>query len=265
MKKWLSLLFCLFSLFACSLQQKESSEDTVKVGTISGPETELIEVAKQVAKDKYNLTIEIIPFSDYAIPNIALAEGSIDANIFQHLPYLKVVINTRHYDLTPVAKTFIYPMGVYSKQYKNIDDLPEQASIAIPNDPSNEARALLLLQKAGLLTLKDRTDKLYTVNDIITNRKKIQIKTLAAAQLARVMPDVDAVVINTNYAVPAGLRPLRDAIYIEDKDSDYANLIVVRAEDINKPKITQLIAAVQSDEVKQAANKIFTGQAIAAW
>lgn len=260
----LKILFVLFSfitLIACSSENK----NTLKIGTISGPETQLMEVAKEVAKTKYNLDVKIIEFTDYIQPNSALNDGSIDANMFQHQPYLDQQIKDRHYTLVVIGKTFVYPMGIYSNKIKNLKSLPMNAMIGIPNDPSNEGRALLLLQKAGIITLKKSAGLYATPNDIQTNAKQIKFKELDAAQLARSLPDVAAAVINTNYAVPAGLSPTQDAIFLEGSDSPYANIIVIRTDEQNDPRMKQLVDAFQSDEVKNAAKKIFNDQAIPAW
>lgn len=259
-KKIISVL-CALLLTACHSDDK----NTLKVGTISGPETELMQTAKQVAKDQYGLNIEIIEFTDYVQPNTALNDGSIDANMFQHKPYLDQQIKDKHYTLIPVGKTFIYPMGVYSSKIKNLNQLNNNDIIAIPNDPSNEGRALLLLQKAGLIKLKNNVDLFATPKDIAQNPKQLQLKELDAAQLARSLPDVAAAVINTNYAIPAGLSPTKDAIFLEGKDSPYANLIVIREDERDDPRMKQLVAAFQSETVRQAAQKIFKDQAIPAW
>ncbi len=262
--KWLKLigtLVCAFILNACAPEDK----NTLRVGTISGPETDLMQVAKQVAKDKYGLNVKIIEFTDYIQPNAALNDGSIDVNMFQHKAYLNQQITDRHYKLTAIAKTFVYPMGIYSVKIKNVKDLSANSLVAIPNDPSNEGRALLLLQKAHIITLKKSAGLYATPNDIQSNPKKLTFKELDAAQLARSLPDVAIAVINTNYAIPAGLLPSKDAIFVENKDSPYANLIVIRTDEKNDPRMQQFVTAFQSDEVKKAANKIFNGEAIAAW
>lgn len=264
MFKKLKILFLLFFfsfLTACGSQNK----NTLKVGTISGPETELMEVAKQVAKTKYNLDVQIIEFTDYIQPNAALNDGSIDANMFQHQPYLAQQIKDRHYALVAIGKTFVYPMGIYSRKIKNLQDLPMNAVISIPNDPSNEGRALLLLQKAGLIKLKNPTDLFAMPRDIVFNPKQIRFEELDAAQLTRSLPDVSAAVINTNYAVPAGLSPSKDSIFHEGADSPYANIIVIRTDKQNDPRLRLLVAAFQSPEVIDAAKKIFNDQAIPAW
>ncbi len=262
--KTLSLIFLLsFTLVGC--QQNQSADNSIKVGTISGPETQLMTVAKQVAKQKYGLDVKIIEFTDYTMPNAALNDGSIDANMFQHQPYLDAAIKAKNYKIAAVAKTFIYPMGIYSKKVKNLSEIPMGAIVAIPNDPSNEARALLLLSKAGLITLKPGFDTSATPVNILSNPKNLQFKELDAAQLPRVLQDVTISVINTNYAIPAGLSPDKDAIYEENKTSPYANLVVTRIDNATDPKVKELVASLQSPEVVQAAKQIFNGGATPAW
>jgi len=206
-------------LSAC--QPKTDNNKTLKVGTIAGPETELMETAKDVAQKQYKLTIAIIPFSDYVMPNEALADGSIDANMFQTTPYLNAAIKAQGYKLVIAGKTFVYPMGLYSKKITKLGDLKNGAVIAIPNDPSNEARALMLLQKAELITLKPGADVQATLADIATNPKNLVFKEIEAAQLPRTLPDVDLAAINTNYAMIAGLMPSKDALIIESTDSRF--------------------------------------------
>ena len=264
-RMWKKLLLTLSSFLILTACNSHDDKNTLKIGTISGPETELLEVAKQVAQDKYHLTLKVIEFTDYTQPNTALNDGSIDANMFQHQPYLDQQIKDRHYAQIAIGKTFIYPMGIYSRKIKTLAEVPMQALFAIPNDPSNEGRALLLLQKAGLIQLKSSAGLYATPNDIQSNPKQIKFTELDAAQLARSLPDVTAAVINTNYAVPAGLSPTKDAIFHEGKDSPYANIIVIRADEQNDPRMKQLVAVLQSAEVAEAAKKIFNDQAIPAW
>lgn len=261
LKKLLIISASITLISACQSHDK----NVLKVGTISGPETELMEVAQQVAKNKYNLNIDIVEFTDYVQPNAALNDGSIQANMFQHQPYLDQQIKDHQYKLISIGKTFVYPMGMYSHKYKAPQELAKGALIAIPNDPSNEGRALLLLQKAGLIHLKAEASLFATPNDIDSNPKQIKFKELDAAQLARSLEDVDAAVINTNYAVPAGLSPTKDAIFHEGPDSPYANIIVIREDEKDDPRMKQLVSAFQSDEVSTAAKKIFNDQAIPAW
>lgn len=255
-----SLIYICLSvlLFSCA-----KDKNTLIVGTIAGPETELMEVAKDVAQKDYGLNIKIKTFSDYVIPNVALNEGSLDANVYQHLPYLDATIKARGYELVSIGKTFIYPMAAYSKKIKSISTLPDNAIVAVPNDPSNEARALLLLQKAGLIKLNKTFDA--TVMNITENPKHLQFKTLDAAQLPRSMDDATLVVINTNFAVPANLSPQKDGLLIEDKDSPYANIIVVRKADKDKKELHELVEALHSKPVMEKAQGLFKGQAIPAW
>lgn len=264
MRRWLTILF-LFIYTLCLSACQSQDKNTLRVGTISGPESELILVAKEQAKKNYGLNIEVIEFSDYIQPNSALVDGSIDANVFQHQPYLDKQIKDHHYKLISIGKTFVFPMAIYSSKITNLKDIPNGALVAIPNDPSNEGRALLLLQKAGLIRLKTASGLYATPADIQTNSKQLKFKELDAAQLARSLPDVDLAVINTNYAIPAGLSPTKDAIFHEDKTSPYANLIVIREDESNDPRMQQLVKSIQSNETREAAKKIFNDQAIAAW
>jgi D-methionine transport system substrate-binding protein len=250
-------------VIACS--HKERGDNEIWIGTISGPETELVEVAKKVAEQKYGLKLKIITFEDYIMPNTALAEGEIDANMFQHQPYLDVVLEKQKYAIVSIGKMFIYPMGLYSKKYKHLTDLPQGAVIAIPNDPSNAARALRLLGSAKLIGIPQSNDIELTPKKIFANPHHFVIKEIAAAQLPRILSEVDAAVINTNYAIPAGLVPQRDAILMEGKDSPYANIVVVRTSEKDKEKFHQLMEALHSPEVVEASKRLFSDQAIPAW
>lgn len=257
------LLILILTLTACQKPEKDSS--TINVGTISGPETELMAVAKTVAKKKYNLNINIVEFSDYSLPNAALNDGSLDANAFQHKMFMENEIKNKGYKLVIIGKTFVYPMAIYSSKIKNIADVPQDGIVAIPNDASNEARALILLSKANLIKLKPGVDVTATPMDVVSNPKNLQFKELDAAQLPRVLPDVTLSVINTNFAIPAGLYPSKDAIYVEDKSSPYVNLIVARADNAKDPRLQELVKAYQSPEVLQKASELFNGQAVAGW
>ncbi|STX29593.1 29 kDa immunogenic protein [Legionella beliardensis] len=255
----IALLLLIVSLVACN----KPSPNTLTIGTIAGPETDLAEVARDVALKNYGLTIKIVEFSDYNLPNEALQDGSLDANIYQHLPYLQAAMKAHGYNFEVIGKTFIYPTGIYSKKFKSLSDLPNKAIIAIPNDPSNEARALLLLQQAKLITLNKAATA--TTADIATNPKQLQIKELDAAQLPRVLADVDAAVINTTFAIPAGLSPARDALFVETKDSPYVNLIVIRSDSNKRAQLEQFVKAFNSPEVKEKAKTLFGDGAIPAW
>lgn len=248
----------LVSLIGC----KPGPKADLVVGTIAGPETDLVKVAQQQVKQN-GLNVKIIEFGDYNLPNEALTDGSIDMNIYQHQPFLKASIAAKSYPIVAIGKTFIYPMGIYSKKHQNLQQLSEKALIAIPNDPSNETRALLLLSQAGLIKVQNKDT--LTPKDITENTKHLQIKELDAAQLPRVLMDVDAAVINTTFAIPAGLVPGKDSIYLESKDSPYANLIVVRQGDEQKPAIMQFVAALHSEAVLNKASELFGSGAISAW
>lgn len=262
--KKLLLLASSLLLIACQ-QQGHSADNEIKVGTMAGPDAQILAVVKDVAQKKYGLNIKIVEFTDYSLPNAALNDGSIDANIFQHLPYLDAAVKAKNYSLIAIGKTFVFPMGVYSKKIKNIQEIPNGAKIAIPNDPSNEARALLLLTKAGLITLNKNAGFEATPKDIDMNPKHLKFEELDAAQLPRTLEDVTAAVINSNFAVPAGLSPKHDAIYLENAHSPYANIIVVRTADKDNPKLKQLVESLHSKEVEQSADKIFSGEAIPGW
>lgn len=256
----LCVFFCIAGLTACG-----DDAQTIKVGTIAGPETELAHVAAAVAAKEFGLKVKIVTFTDYLQPNTALNEGELQANVFQHAPYLNEQIKSHHYELTAVGKTFIYPMGIYSTHYRSLAKVPANAQVAIPNDPTNEGRALLLLQNARLITLAPNVASQATLHDIIDNPKHFSFVELDAAQLPRAFGDVALAVLNTNYAIPAGLLPSKDALFIENNQSPYANLIVVRKADSNQPWVKSLVAAFNSSAVKDKANALFQGQIIVAF
>lgn len=258
------LISGLFVLGLTACHQKEAKNE-IRVGTIAGPETQLMEVAKQVALIRYGLRVNIITFSDYNTPNEALSDGSLDANMFQHIPYLKAQIKARGYKIVSIGKTFVYPMCLYSKKLTALSQLKTGEKIAIPSDPSNEARALLLLQKAKHIQLKPNVSINATVMDIASNPKKLRIVELDAAQLSRSLNDVDLAAINTNYAIPAGLSPAHDALLTEGPDSPYANIVAAREDNKNDSRLKQLVMALHSPAVLSAAKKIFGDAAIPAW
>lgn len=250
----------MLNLLSCG---KSSPTDILTVGTISGPETELIEVAQNVALEQYGLTVKIIEFNDYNLPNEALQDGSLDANIYQHYPYLQAASKAHGYTFDVIGKTFIYPTALYPGKTKSLHALQKGSIIALPNDPSNEARALLLLQNAGLITLKHTRNA--TLDDIANNPKQLQFKELDAAQLPHVLADVDAAAINTTYALPAGLNPVRDALFLEKQDSPYANLIVINKRSNKRQQLQLLVKAIHSKPVKAKAKQLFGNAAIPAW
>jgi D-methionine transport system substrate-binding protein len=240
------------------------AEDTIKVGVTGGPHAQLMEVVKGVAA-KNGLNITIVEFADYVQPNAALASGDLDANSYQHDPYLQAQVKDRGYRLIRVADTVTFPMGIYSKKVKSLSGLQPGAKIAVPNDPTNGGRALLLLQKQGLIKLRADAGLKATPLDIVDNPKKLKIIELDAAQIPRSLGDVDAAAINTNFAMEAGLKPKQDAIAIEDPNGPYVNIIAIREADRNKPWVAKLIAAYHSPEVKQYIDNKYGGAVIAGW
>jgi len=258
------LLFTLGLSAGCGQQSRAAVEKTLKVGVTAGPHAEIMDVVKQVA-EKDGLKIEVVEFNDYIQPNVALNQGDIDVNSFQHQPYLDNIIKDRKYDLVPLAKTVIFPMGMYSTKIKNITDLAQGAIVAIPNDPTNGGRALLLLEKVNLIKLKPGASLKAGVTDIMENPKNITLKELDAAQIPRSLADIDLAAINTNYAITAGLVPTKDAIAIEDTNSPYANILVVRSKDKADPSMQKLIKAYHSIEVKTFIQEHFKGSVTVGW
>jgi D-methionine transport system substrate-binding protein len=254
---------CIFSQINFSSAQ---TLPTVRVGIVTGPSEKVMHVAQQLAKKQYHFNIKLVVFSDYQLPNQALNNGEIDANIFQHLPFLQMQIHQHHYLLVPIAKTFIYPFGFYSKKITHISQLKNGALVAIPNDATNEARALLLLKKQGLIDVNPQKNIFaLTPYDITKNSKRLKIKTLDAAQLPRVINDADLIGLTNDYVSQAGLT-LADALIREGENSPYANLIVVREQDEKRPIFQKLIQVMHSTEVIDATQQIFTPQgAIIAW
>lgn len=227
-----------------------ASAETIKVGVTAGPHAQILEAVKPIAA-KDGLDIQILEFTDYVIPNQALASGDLDANSFQHQPYLDNQVKDRGFDLVSVGKTVVYPIGIYSKKVKSLDELQPGAKVAIPNDPTNGGRVLLLLQAKGLIKLKDGGTLKASPIDIVENPKKLEIVELDAAQLPRSLDDVTVAAINTNFALEAGIDPVKDAIAREAADSPYANVIAVRKADKDKPWVAKLVKAYNSPEVKE--------------
>lgn len=262
---WLSV-FLGFVCFTGQVWSFEKAEKKVlKVGIMPGWSEEVIKVAQKVAERDHQIKIQPIIFHDYVLPNTALAQGNIDANIFQHVPYLNVQNKARGYELVALAKTFVYPLGLYSKKVQQVSDLPEKAIVALPNDPSNEARSLLLLEKVGLIALKPNIGALAALGDITENPKQLQFKLLDAAQLPRVLDDADLVALTNDHVEPAGFN-IRHAVVKEGADSLYANVIVARKQDQKQALLQKLVEVMHSREVKAATEEKFPhGAAIAAW
>ncbi len=250
-------------LTACG--DKPADANTIKVGAIDGSEAQLVEIAKKVAKEKYNLNVEVVVFSDYVTPNVALSDGSIDLNAFQHQPYLDSMIKDRGLKIVSVGNTFVYPIAGYSKKIKSLDELKDGDKLAVPNDPSNLGRALILLEKQGLLKLKENAGLTATPMDIVENPKNLQIIELEAAQLPRSLEDVSLAIINTTYASQIDLLPTRDGLFVEEKDSPYVNIIAAREENKNDDNVKRFVQAYQSDEVSNAAMELFNTGVVKGW
>ena len=237
---------------------------TIRVGTISGTETQLMEAAKAMARELYHLDVEVIPFGDYELPNDALNEGRLDANMFQHIPFLESQKRAHGYDFSVVGKGFVYPLGLFSKNAKSLDDIPDKGTIAIPDESSNRARALLMLEKSGLIRLKSEALYDAKVEDIADNPKHLKFIERDAALLAESLGEVDAAAINDTYAALSGLK-LSEAIYKEGADSLYVNVLVARTQDAMDPRFRNLLAAFQSQAVVDQAKKLFGDGAIPAF
>ncbi|WP_081158835.1 MetQ/NlpA family ABC transporter substrate-binding protein [Ensifer aridi] len=238
--------------------------ETIKVGVTPGEHAQIMEKVKEVAAPK-GLDIEILEFSDYVVPNQALADGELNANSFQHRPYLDNQIADRGYEIVSVGLTITTPMGVYSNKVKSLDELTDGATIAIPNDPTNGGRAILVLASKGLIKVNPDAGLKATPADVTENPKNIQFAELDAAQLPRSLADVDAAVINTNYALEADLHPKEDAIAIESEKSPYANVIAVRAADKDAPWVKTLVESYHDETVKAFINETFKGALIPSW
>ena len=246
-------------------QKNTSGMKTLKVGATAVPHAEILEVVKPLL-EKEGINLEIVEFNDYVQPNLALNDKELDANFFQHEPYLKNFMEEhKEVKLKSALGVRIEPMGVYSKKVKDLKDLKDGAAIAIPNDPTNGGRALLLLQKAGLLKLKDGVNEKATVQDVTENPHNFKFQEVEAAQVPRTLDDVDAAVINTNYAMQVNLVPTKDALIMEDNTSPYVNILAVRDGDEQRPEIQALVKALQSKEVKDFINEKYKGAVVPAF
>jgi len=256
MKRCLLSLVVGFVLFATPAL----ADQKIKVG-ISGGDAEIVwaKVKEIAAKD--GLDVSVVVFNDYLLPNAALDAGELDANAFQHKPFLDNQIKTRGYKIVPVGETIVAPIGLYSRKAKSVAEIKDGDSIGISNDPSNGGRALLLLQAEKLIKVRDSVGLLPTVLDIVDNPRKLQIREIDAAQLPRSLDDLDAAVINTNYAIPAGLIPGKDSIAIESAiNNPYNNFIAVRERDKDAPWVPKLVHAFQNDTIRQLIKDKLPGQ-----
>lgn len=240
------------------------SDENLSIAASVTPHAEVLHFVKDDLK-KLGVNLKVVEFSDYVQPNVAVFQKHIDINFYQHLPYLYNFNKERKYDLVPSFPIFITPIGVYSKKYKSLDEVKEGAVIAIPNDPTNGARALLILQSKGLIKLKDPNNVNATPRDIVENPLKLKFREIEAANLPRVLNDVDLDVINTNYAIPAGLSPLKDAIAIENSDSPYANWVVTRPDNASLDSVHKLKQVIYTKKVYDWILNKFNGAVVPAF
>ena len=275
MKKFsIALLLLAFSvlLAACGSGNDDSKSgegegkgDKIIIGASNVPHAEILEQAKPIL-EKDGIELEIVTYTDYVVPNKALAEGELDANYFQHIPYLESQIKENDYDFVNAGGIHIEPIGVYSKKYKSLDELPKGAEIIMSSSVADHGRILTMLENQGLITLKEGIDKTTaTVDDITENPKELKFKTdVEAAMLPQIYnnEDADAILINSNYAIDAGLNPVEDSIAIEDADSPYVNVIAVQSGDEDSDKIKKLVEVLHSEEIQDFINKEYGGAVV---
>ena len=266
MKKLLVALSALLALAGCSSSGSGDSASGQKlvVAATAVPHAEILKQVKPLlAKEGVDLEIKV--FSDYVQPNVQVIEKAVDVNYFQTKPYLDEFNKKRGSQLTIVTGVHIEPFGAYSRKLKNIADLPNGATVTLPNDPSNNSRALLLLARNGIITMKDPNDELATQKDITANPKHLQFRELEAAMLPRTLDEVDLALINTNYALAAGLNPTKDALLIEGKDSPYVNYLVGRPDNKDDPRVQKLAKALTSPEIKAFIEQKYQGAVLPAF
>ena len=249
MKKLFAVAAAVLLCAAVFASGKKDDGSVLTVGATPEPHAEMLNLIKDDLA-KQGITLKVVEFTDYVTPNEALESGQIDANFFQHIPYMDSFNKEKNYHLVNAGGIHVEPVALYSKKVSSVSALAEGATIAIPNDPTNEGRALLLLQSAGLIKLKASAGITATPLDIESNSKKLKFSEIEAASLPRVLNDVDAAVINGNYAIPAGLSATRDGLVVEGKDSPYVNIVAVKAGNENKAAIKALVKALQSQRIK---------------
>ncbi len=266
MKRILKLLagLTLFGMIIGSLTgcgNDSEADGTVKVSVTSVPHAEIMEHIKPELEEK-GITLELVVADDYDVHNRSLAEKEVDANFFQHIPFLEEQMADFDYDLQEFGKIHIEPLGVYSKKYDSLDELPDGATISLPNDPTNESRALGLLHRNGLIEMNDLSNLKSTVIDIKENPRNFKFQEIDAAMLARSLDDVDASIINTNFALAADLDPVGDALAIEDADSPNVNILTIRSGDEDREELIILQETLMSDSVRDFINEKYEGAVI---
>jgi len=241
-----------------------ADKTAIKVGIMSGEDEDVWrEVAKQAAAK--GLTVKTVVFNDYNQPNEALQNGEVDANAFQHQPFLNNQIKVNHYDIVRVGDTAVWPIGLYSKKVKSVADLKEGAVIGVPNDPSNEARGLVLLEQQGVIKLRAGAGIAATTADITDNPRHVEIKELDSGIIGRSVPDLDAAVVNTDWALKSGLTTADRIAQEPVKDNPYNNFIAVKKESVDAPWVKTLVASYQNDAVKKVFDQVYKGTGLTAW
>lgn len=259
-----SVLALALMLTGCGGEKKEAAGGAVvvKAGATAVPHAEILNFIKpQLAKEGVDL--QVIEFSDYVKPNLSLNDKELDCNYFQHIPYLEKFVAERNLPLVTLVKVHIEPMGIYSTKVKALSELANGSKVAIPNDPTNGGRALALLEKAGVLKLKEGVGISGTPADVVANEKKLEIVEIEAALLPRSMDDVDLSVINSNYAMEAKMNPVKDALFLEASESPYANIVAIRKGDENRPELQKLAKAINAPEVKKFIEEKYKGAVVA--
>lgn len=263
-RRLLIVALAALALAGCGKSVPKDDPNTLSIAATAVPHAEILDFVKPILA-KQGLTLDVRVFNDYVQPNTQVAEGRIAVNYFQTAPYLAEFNKARGTHLVTIAGVHVEPLGAYSRRWRKIADLPEGATVAIPNEPSNSGRALQLLAKAGIITLLDPKNTFATPKDIVENRKNLRFRELEAATLPRVLDQVDLALINTNYALDAKLNPTRDALLIEGKDSPYVNFLVGPESARTDPRVRKLIAAFHSPAVKAFIERKYAGAVIPAF
>ena len=263
-------VFCLLLVLSLAVgllagsTQEESADDKIVIGVSPEPHEGIVEQVVDNLEEE-GIELEIVVLDDYVIPNLNLDEGELDANFIQHEPYLLNFNEERGMELVSIGGVHIEPMALYSNDYSNIDQLPDGAEIAIPNDSTNGGRALLLLEIEGLISLDESVGVEATENDIVDNPKNLVFTALEAATLPRVLDEVDGAIINGNYALDAGLNPVDDGLIIEAEESPYANIVAVKSGEENEEKFMKLMEVLQSDEIRTYLQENYQGAVVPAF
>ncbi len=252
----------LLALLAVSCGRRD--RDILRIGVSPVPHGEILEQVVGPLRAK-GVAIQIVSFNDYIQPNLALASGELDANFYQHIPFMEQFNRDHGTHFVPVTKVFIAPLALYAGRVKSLHALPDQAIVTIPNDPVNAGRSLLLLESARLLTLKPGNPAQLTPQDIAENPHHLQIRELESAQVVRALPDTDIAAVNTNYALPAGLNPVKDSLFREDARSPYVNVLAVNAGREHEPKILAVARALNAPEIRTFIEEKYKGSVVPAF